>query len=174
VIVLDTTVLVYAKGEDHPLRGPCRDLIAAIGDGALEATTSVEVIQEFVHVRARRRGRKDAARLGQDYSELLSPLLSTGSEDPRRGLDLFQELEALDAFDAVLAAAAVGAGAAPLVSADRAFAGVSQLRHVIPDEAGIEELIPARDSIERWDSYGVRLGATLPDSWTAAAARVVE
>jgi hypothetical protein len=144
VIVLDTTVLVYAKGDDHPLRGPCRELVAAIGDGMVEATTTVEVIQEFVHVRARRRGRKDAARLGEDYAELLGPLLSTSRDDLRRGLEMFIELEALDAFDAVLAAAAVGAGATTLVSADRAFATIRQLEHVIPNAAGIEVLIPTR------------------------------
>ncbi len=50
MILLDTTVLVYAKGEAHPLRGPCRELIAAIADRRLDATTTVEAIQEFVHV----------------------------------------------------------------------------------------------------------------------------
>jgi predicted nucleic acid-binding protein len=55
--VLDTTVLVYAKGADHPLRDPCRQLIAAIAARRLEATTTVEAIQELVHVRARHRDR---------------------------------------------------------------------------------------------------------------------
>jgi predicted nucleic acid-binding protein len=73
VILLDTTVLVYAKGQNHPLRDPCRELIEAVADRRIEATTSVEVIQEFVHVRARRRDRADAASLGRDYAELLSP-----------------------------------------------------------------------------------------------------
>ena len=77
MIVLDTTVLVYAKGTDHPLREPCRDLIAAIAEERLHATTTTEAIQEFVHVRARRRDRGDAAALGRSYAELLSPLGAT-------------------------------------------------------------------------------------------------
>jgi uncharacterized protein len=64
VIVLDATVLVYAVGGKHPLRDPCRRLVDAVADGSLAATTTVEVIQELVHVRPRRRGRPDAARLG--------------------------------------------------------------------------------------------------------------
>lgn len=64
MIVLDTTVLVYAKGADHRFREPCRDLIAAVAADRIEATTTPEVIQEFVHIRARRRGRNDAATLG--------------------------------------------------------------------------------------------------------------
>ena len=82
MIVLDTTVLVYAKGDDHPLRSPARELIEAIADQRIEATTTPEVIQEFVHVRARRRGREDAANLGRDFAELLSPLARVKAVHP--------------------------------------------------------------------------------------------
>lgn len=141
MIVLDTTVLVYAKGADHPLRDWCRGLLAAIGDGLTEATTTVEVIQEFVHVRARRRGRADAAQLGRDYTDLLSPLLAVGGEDLRRGLDLYEQVESLDAFDAVLAGVAIGAGAAGLISADRAFASVPRLTYLDPSTTELSQLI---------------------------------
>lgn len=141
MIVLDTTVLVYAKGEAHPLRDPCRDLVAAIADGRLEATTLAEVIQEFVHVRARRRGRRDAAALGRDYAELLSPLLIVGEQNLRQGLTLFERSERLGAFDAVLAATATAAGASALVSADAAFGGLPEIRHLPPGRSEIAELL---------------------------------
>jgi predicted nucleic acid-binding protein len=140
MIVLDTTVLVYAKGAEHPLRAPCRRLIQAIADGALEATTTVEVIQELVHVRARRRGRQEAAATGRDCAELLSPLLSVTREQLEKGLSLFERGERLGAFDAVLAAAAVMSGASALVSADSAF-GAAGVEHVMPDEAGVAALL---------------------------------
>ena len=140
MIVLDTTVLVYAKGADHPLRDPCRRLIEAIAEGDIEATTTAEVIQEFAHVRARRRGRADAASLGRDYNELLSPLLPVSGEDLERGLVLFEQLEQLGAFDAVLAATAIAARAKALVSADTAFAAIPQLPHVVPDAGGVSQL----------------------------------
>lgn len=141
MIVLDTTVLVYAKGAEHPLRDPCRRLIAAVAEEGLAATTTVEAIQEFVHVRARRRDRADAAALGRDYAELLSPLLGVEREHLDRGLELFQRLERLGAFDAVLAAAAIDAGATALVSADTAFAAVPALTHLVPDEAGVGQIL---------------------------------
>lgn len=140
MIVLDTTVLVYAKGAEHPLRGPCRDLIAAIGEGRIEATTSVEAVQEFVHVRARRRGRPDASALGRDYAALLAPLLTVGHEHLQQGLALFERVESLGAFDAVLAVAAIGAGAT-LVSADGGFADVPDLAYTRPDAAGLAVLL---------------------------------
>jgi predicted nucleic acid-binding protein len=141
VIVLDTTVLVYAKGIEHPLREPCRDLVARIAAGDLAATTTVEVIQEFVHVRARRRARSDAAEVGRDYAELLSPLLLVKGEHLERGLVLFERSPKIGAFDAVLAAAALDVGATSLVSADSAFAEVADLPHVTPDAPGVASLL---------------------------------
>jgi len=131
VIVLDTSVLVYAVGVDHPLRDPCRTIIEDIGAGRTAATTTVEVIQEFVHVRARRRGRDDAHDVGEQFIDLLSPLISPDAADLRRGLALFRSIRDLDAFDAVLAAVVLRRDhLTALASADRAFAAVTGL-HVI-------------------------------------------
>lgn len=141
MIVLDTTVLVYAKGAEHPFRDPCRRLVEAIAEGRLEATTTVEAIQELVHVRARRRGRRDAAGLGRDYAELLAPLLTVSYEDLLRGLALYGGSVRLGAFDAVLAAAAEAAGARALVSADTAFAELTTIEHVVPDTTGLATLL---------------------------------
>src|SRR5256885_5478715 len=141
MIVLDTTVLVYAVGASHSLRTPCRELIDAISQRRMEATTTAEVIQEFVHVRARRRGRADAAALGRDFVDILSPLLPVTEADLERGLVLFQRAERLGSFDCVLAAAASAADAQALVSADRAFAELGELPHIVPDEAGVAALL---------------------------------
>ena len=141
MVVLDTTVLVYSKGADHPLRGPCRELIAAIAGGRLEATTTPEVIQEFAHVRARRRDRADAAALASSFAELLSPLMVIGRDQLDAGLLMFRSTSGLGAFDAVLAASAIAADTAALVSADRAFALVDGLDHVFPDAEGVAGLL---------------------------------
>jgi hypothetical protein len=141
VILLDTTVLVYAKGQDHPLRDPCRDLIEAVASRRIDATTTVEVIQEFVHVRARRRSRADAATLGRDYAELLSPLLHPTIEDLNAGLALFDRSQGLGAFDAVLVACAARAGVSAIVSADSGFAVNTEITHITPDRAGVSMLL---------------------------------
>jgi predicted nucleic acid-binding protein len=141
VIVLDTTVLVYAKGGDHPLAEPCRRLIQSVGEGRIQATTTAEVIQEFVHVRARRRNREDASALGRAYLDLLSPLLSLDESMIRAGLRLFERNAQLGAFDAVLASAAMTAEAKALVSADRSFASVRGLIHVDPLTSALDRLL---------------------------------
>lgn len=140
MIVLDTTVLVYAVGVDHPLREPSRQLVNAIGEGTVSATTTVEVIQELAHVRARRLDRTDAAQIAGDYARLLGPLLLVTEQHLRSGLDLWRRYSALGCFDAVLAAAAMAADAT-LVSADKAFSRVRGLRHAVPDARGVARLL---------------------------------
>jgi predicted nucleic acid-binding protein len=141
VIIVDTTVLVYAVGEDHELADPSRVLVEAVGDGRLPATTTAEVIQEFVHVRSRRRARSDAVRIGRYYTELFSPLLAVERRALEHGLALFERAAELGAFDAVLAAAALESEATGLVSADRAFASVPRLTFLELGSPQLDELI---------------------------------
>lgn len=138
MIVLDTTVLVYAVGVDHPLRQPCQAIVAAVGQGRVAATTTAEVIQEFVHVRARRRNRIDATNFGLDFATLLAPLVRPTDSDVRRGLELFRHHDHLDAFDAVLTATVLNdSRLTGLVSADRAFASIPGLPHVFPNDVSL-------------------------------------
>lgn len=137
--ILDTTVLVYAVGDRHDLREPAVALLQAVAAGAIRATTTPEAIQEFTHVRARRRGRTDATELAERYVDLLSPLLEITEDDLREGLALYRDADDLGSFDAVLAAAARRRGAT-LVSADKAFATVHGLRAVDLAAANVADL----------------------------------
>ncbi len=133
MILLDTTILVYAVGADHQLRAPCRDMIGLIGGGRLAATTTVEAIQEFAHVRARRRGRTDARRLAASFADLLGPLVQPDADDLAAGLGLFERHDELGAFDGVLAAAVLRRPhLTALASADQAFADIDGLLHLDP------------------------------------------
>ena len=126
MIVVDTTILVYAVGGEHPLAGNCREVVRAVAEGEIRATTTPQVIQELAHVRARRRGRSDAAQVARSFATLLSPLLVVGDEALVEGLALF-ERTALGSFDAVLVASAIRGGCRLLLSADRAFAAIDEL-----------------------------------------------
>lgn len=143
MILLDTTILVYALGSEHSLREPSRRLLAAVRDGKIVATTTIGVIEEFVHVFSRRRPRATAAEFARRYAIGLSPLLVAGEAELEQGLRLFERHDHLGAFDAVLAAVALTAGADALVSADRSFAGIRGLRHIEPETPEFEGLIAA-------------------------------
>jgi hypothetical protein len=141
VIVLDTTILLYAAGDDHPLRDPCRRVFAAVTDGRLSATSTPAVVQEFAHVRARRRDRGEAAAVARHFATVLAPLLGSTERELEPALALFESNPALDAFDSFLAAAAIGAGATAIVSADCAFADVPGIRHVDPGTPELDALL---------------------------------
>lgn len=140
MIVLDTTILLYAAGGDHPLHDPCLLLLDRLEAGRLEATTTVEVIQEFAHVRSRRRSRQDAAGLARNFARLLAPMLAPSATDLSDGLDVFETSTGLGAFDCVLAAACIRRSA-HLASADKAFASVPGLAHVAPGTPRFDELL---------------------------------
>ena len=127
MIILDTTVLVYAVGDDHPLADTARSLMSQIRSGAVRAHTTPEVIQEFAHVRARRRTRDDAVRLARAYAALLGPLQVVTAQNLASGLELWEEHPSIGSFDAALAAVAISLDA-ELVSADTGFAAVNGLR----------------------------------------------
>lgn len=140
MILLDTTVLVYAAGGDHTLQAPCRRILTAHRDGLIQAATTVEVVQEFAHVRARRRSRVDAVRVARAYARAF-PLLVVAADDLDRGLAIFERQPALGAFDSVLAAVALNRGAEALISADRGFGQVAGLRWVDPATPALDMLI---------------------------------
>jgi predicted nucleic acid-binding protein len=131
MILLDTSILVYTVGDNHALRVACRSLIASVLDGVVRASTTVEVIQEFAHVRARRRPRHEAAARARQFATGLGPLVRPDDVDLAEALDLFESMPRLGAFDAILAAAARRRGWA-LASADSAFRKVDGVVHLDP------------------------------------------
>ncbi len=140
MIVLDTTVLAYAIGDEHALRDPCRRLLEAHADERVEATTTVEVIQELAHIRARRRTRSDAIEVARRYAAAFDLLITT-PEDLDQGLALLEQHASLGAFDAVLAAVAMNRQAQALVSADTAFGSIPGLPWVSPLSPALAGLI---------------------------------
>jgi uncharacterized protein len=141
VIFVDTNVLLYAIGAEHPGRDPARRLVTAIGDGRVNATTTTDVIQEVAHVYSRRRPRSDAVRQALGYAALFAPLAVPRSSELERGLAFFAQYDELGVADAVLAATAVADRAEAFVSADRAFAVVEDLPFVELGSAEFDRVI---------------------------------
>lgn len=125
--LLDTTVLVYAAGDEHALRESAQDLVRSVGANRLRATTTPEVIQEFTHVHARRHGRQSAVDRARDFLQLLSPLTVVVEDDMRRALEVFLTHDRVGSFDAVLAAVALERQELELITADRAFEDIVAL-----------------------------------------------
>ena len=120
--LLDTTVLLYAAGDPtHPLKRPAVEIVRRVAAGAVRATATLEILQEFMHVRAHRRTREDAAVWVERYAALLSPLVVVGEATMLRAAHEFARRPTIGAFDTVLVALVLEADDIELVTADRAL-----------------------------------------------------
>lgn len=126
MLIFDTAVLMYASGEPHPLRDNAVRLFRDVVEGRAAAATTPEVLQEYAHVRARRRSRQDALAQVEHFTRILSPLTVVTPRDVLDGLALWVATPSLGAFDSVLAAVALRTDTS-LVSSDKAFAQVPGL-----------------------------------------------
>lgn len=101
-------------------------MIEMVRDQTIRGTTTVEVVQEYAHVSARRRARAEAATRASEFAIGLAPLSQPDEDDLLEGLELFEDTDDLGPFDAVLPATA-RRRAWGLVSADRSFDRVEGL-----------------------------------------------
>jgi uncharacterized protein len=129
---VDTTVLMYAAGSAHPLRDPCRRIVEAIGAGTIDATTSVEVIQEILHRGISIRRVEGSVDLATRTLDLFAPVLPITHALIRRIPDLAHRYPSLDARDLVHVATCVHEGITQIISADLAFDKVAEVKRVDP------------------------------------------
>ena len=134
-VFIDTAVVMYAGGADHPLRAPCQRLLGDVAESRLEAVTSVEVIQEILH-RFRAIGRPEiGAAMARDALDLFAPVLPVTHAVMRRMPELVEAYPNLAARDLVHVATCLQEGISDIVSPDRGFDTVPGIRRIDPASA---------------------------------------
>jgi uncharacterized protein len=134
VIFVDANVLMYAAGADHLLRAPCRAVMTAIDERRIEATTSAEVVQEILHrfLAIRRPDIADA--LVRNTLDTFAPVLPITHALMRRVPDLAHRYPALAARDVVHVATCIHEGITDILSTDRGFDDVREIRRIAPED----------------------------------------
>lgn len=133
-VFVDTAVIMYAAGTDHPLRAPSRRILERVATGDLDAVISVEVIQEIVH-RYLAIGRPDiAAAMARDAMDLFAPVLPITHAVVRRLPPLVDRYPRLAARDLIHVATCEHEGIETIVSPDRGFDAVHALQRIDPSE----------------------------------------
>jgi predicted nucleic acid-binding protein len=131
-VFIDTAVIMYASGGDHPLQTSCGRIIAGIGDGEIDAVTSAEVIQEILHrflsLRRPEVGRFQATKA----MDLFAPVLPITHALMRSVPDLAAKYPALAARDLVHVATCVYEGITDIISPDKGFDQVTEIRRIDP------------------------------------------
>lgn len=130
--LFDTGVFVYALGDEHHYREPCRAILRDVQSRRLMAEASVELIHEFTYVRLRRVGsRADVAHSARAIVRSMS-LHTVEPSDMERALDLWSAHERLDVRDAIFAAQALNRGIDAILSPDGDFDGIPRLQRIDP------------------------------------------
>lgn len=130
---IDTAVIMYAAGSEHPLRRPCQDILRRVADGELEAVISVEVVQEIIHRFVALRRPEQGASIARDALDLFAPVLPVTHAVMRRMPELVEAHPDLAARDLVHVATCLHEGIRDIVSPDRGFDSVPGLRRIAPD-----------------------------------------
>ena len=133
-VFVDTSVIMYAAGSDHPLREPCAAVMRAVEARRIEAVTSVEVIQEIVHwfLAIRRPDIADA--LARSTLDTFAPVLPITHALMRRVPDLARRYPGLAARDVIHVATCIHEGIPEIISTDRGFDAVTEVRRIAPEE----------------------------------------
>jgi predicted nucleic acid-binding protein len=133
-VFVDTSVIMYAAGADHPLRASCVAVITAVDEGGLEAVTSAEVAQEILHRYLAIRRPDIADALARSTLDTFAPVLPITHALMRRVPDLARRYPALSARDAIHVATCIHEGITEIVSTDRGFDQVAEVRRIAPED----------------------------------------
>jgi predicted nucleic acid-binding protein len=104
----------------------------AIGSGALDAVTSVEVVQEIMHRFIAIRRAEIGRQLAFDTMDTFAPVLPISHALMRRVPELAERYPTLGARDLVHVATCVHEGIREIVSPDHAFDEVAEIRRLDP------------------------------------------
>lgn len=112
-----------------------------LATGAIEGEVSVDLVQEFLHLRLRRMRDRHAAVEAARQVAILVALHDLTAAELTRAFVLCERHPHLDARDAMFAAIALNRGLSAVITADRGFDGIPGLRRVDPlDADAIEQL----------------------------------
>lgn len=134
MILLDTNVIMYVIGQDHPNRAASRALLDRATRGEVNVAIDAEVLQEILHrYRAIDRWR-DGLRAYDLVRRVIPDVVDIDGDVLDEARKLMEQHPGLAARDAVHAAAAILVGADALCTWDQDFAVVSELKCLRPDQ----------------------------------------
>jgi hypothetical protein len=127
---------MYAFGADHPLRAPCRTIMDAVGDRRVDATISAEVVQEILHRYGAIRRPEIGIEIARGALSLFAPVLPVTHGVIARMPDLVARYAHLTSRDLIHVATCIEEGIEGIVTTDRGFDAVTEVRRIAPEVLG--------------------------------------
>ncbi len=131
--LIDTNVPVYAGGGEHPLRAPCRAVLALASEYPEAFVTDAEVLQELLHRYIALRRWPQGQGVFEGFSVLMHDRIEPiQAGDVQMAAALFPRHPQLSARDLVHAAVMQRLGISLIISADQGFEGFPGIRRLDP------------------------------------------
>lgn len=133
MILIDTNIIMYAAGVEHPHKAPSLALLERVAGGEVEAAFDAEALQEILH-RYRAIGRWKDGRVVYDLARQLFPVVVPITAEvldrARRILDADARIMARDALHA---AVVMLGGMQAICSYDRDFDRITGIARIEPN-----------------------------------------
>ena len=140
-VFIDTSVFMYARGKDHPLKAACSNIILAIAkEGALGnygvPVINTEVLQEILYRYIMIEKGDTGLSICRDIEALEVDVLPVTRDDMNRAFELFERYKAksLPPRDLIHAAVMINNGMSHIISADKHFDSIKEVRRVRPEQ----------------------------------------
>jgi predicted nucleic acid-binding protein len=132
MILVDSNILMYAAGAEHPNKAPSVAWLERVARDEIEASLDAEALQEILH-RYRAIGRWQEGRVVYDMARRIIPLvIPITGEILDRARALLDEYSTLLARDALHAAVVETQGLEAICSYDQDFDSIQGIRRIEP------------------------------------------
>lgn len=129
---LDTNILMYAVGSEHPLKSRCLDIFRKISEGEIVAVTDTEVFQEIAYRYWCQKKWETAVEVLKKYEVLFNEIYPVEQKDIHIYYDLLAEYDFLSPRDAIHAAVMKSHQITKIFTADRALAKLPFFKTITP------------------------------------------
>jgi hypothetical protein len=127
---------MYAVGRPSQYRDPCRRILEALTEGKLQGIIDTEVLQEIAY-RYYYIGRfKQAPQLIRDFATLISRVCAVEFIDIAKMIELSQSYPEISPRDLIHVATATRNNVDGILSVDRDFDRIKEIKRVDPREFG--------------------------------------
>ena len=129
---LDTNILMYAVGTDHPLKKPSLDILEKISRGEIRAVTDTEVFQEVAYRYWSQRKWPIAAEVLRDYERLFDEIYTIERRHLNDYYTLLNDYDFISPRDAIHIAVMKSYRLKNICTTDQAFQKIPFLKVCFP------------------------------------------
>ena len=133
---VDSNIIMYAVGVEHPCRRPCLNALDRIVRESLPAVVSSEIHQEILHRYLSLGLPQMAQQVSVQLETIIPTTLPVTLADIRRVRQLAERYSALKARDLVHAAVMLENGISRILSTDRHFDQMPEIERMDPRDFG--------------------------------------